>query len=177
MDIHHSISALLIAAFALGLAACGASNGAAEKTTGAAEPQSASGRIRPCALLTDAEVKTVVPDLTGSMVTANGESLMKSVESYQCSYVNSEARGLLVIIHIAVDAATFDQIKGSATQHEKLQRLNLGDASWLYPQDGGLSITVHKGRAVIDLNLTTPDAAKQGPALTALARTVVTKVN
>ena len=54
--------------------------------------QSRTPRIVPCKLLTDAQVKSVVPDLADSMTVSNGESLMKTVETYQCSHVNTSDR-------------------------------------------------------------------------------------
>ncbi|HKA91359.1 MAG TPA: hypothetical protein VKE22_27040 [Haliangiales bacterium] len=47
----------------------------------------------------------------------------------------------------------------------------------MYAKDGGIYVTVHKGRSVIDLNLNTKDAAQKTQALTDLARAVAAKVN
>jgi len=159
------------------MAAFGAESGALNASEEAGAAQGRAQRIEVCKLLSDAQVKSVVPDLAGSMVTSNGESLMKTVEAYECAHVNTSAEGLNVIVNIAADAASFDKIKGSTSQYGAAKKLDIGDASWLYPKDGGLYVTVHKGRAVIDLQLTTKDAAKKGATLTELARAVAAKVN
>lgn len=49
------------------------------------------GDIKPCELLTPAQVSTVLPKSDKGFVAANGESLIQGVKSYQCSYVNPEA--------------------------------------------------------------------------------------
>ena len=164
------VAAATMAAFGAG------ESGALKASEEAGGAQGRAPRIEVCKLLSDAQVKSVVPDLAGSMVTSNGESLMKTVEAYECAHVNTSAEGLNVIVNIAADAASFDKIKGSTSQYGAAKKLDIGDASWLYPKDGGLYVTVHKGRAVIDLQLTTKDAAKKGATLTELARAVAAKV-
>jgi len=139
------IIALLLVSSGIGTA-CGSTDGGAAKAaeeTGAI--QESKPRLEPCKLLTEAQVKSVVPDLAGSMVASNGESLMKTVETYQCSHINASAEGLLVIVNIAADAASFNQIKGNERQVDAPKKLDIGDASWLYPKDGGLAVTVHRG--------------------------------
>jgi hypothetical protein len=139
--------------------------------------QGTPARIEPCKLLTDEQVRTVVPDLTGSFVAASGEPLAKGVESYQCSYVNAAAKGLLVILTVAADDERFRQIRDSAGRSADAQRLDIGDAAWLYFKDGHLNVTVHKKRTAIDLTLDTDGAKQQSKALTELARVVAVKVS
>jgi hypothetical protein len=110
------------------------------------------------------------------MRVANGESLMKTVESYQCSHVNASAEGLIVEVHFAADDASFKQITGSADRFDTAKKLDIGDASWLYPKDRGLFVTIHQGRTLVEVHLNTKDAAQRGPALIELARTVAAKV-
>jgi hypothetical protein len=166
-----------IAIFVLGALACGSGNAAGTREAGAiGTSQGTSPRIEPCKLLTDEQVRTVVPDLKGSFVAASGESLTKGVESYQCSYVNPAAQGLLVILTVAADDQRFQQIRGSASRYADAQKLDIGDAAWLYFKDG-LNVTVHKKRTVIDLTLNTEGAKQQSKALTELARAVAAKVS
>ena len=134
-------------------------------------------RIEVCKLLSDAQVRGVVPDLADSMVASNGESLMKTVESYQCSHVNASAEGLIVEVHFAADDKSFRQITGGgADRFETEKKLDIGDASWIYLKDGRMIVTVHQGRTLVELLLNTKDAAQKGQALTELARTVAAKV-
>lgn len=108
------------------------------------------------------------------MVMSAGESLMKGVDAYQCSYVNPQAEGLIVILNVAADAASFDQIKAGSSH---AQKVDIGDAAWVYPKNQGLYVTVHKGRTVIDLHLTTQGAEQKSKALIELARTVAGEVS
>jgi hypothetical protein len=163
---------------AVAVLACGSPHAAGTTDTSArpaAHGQSAP--IEPCKLLTDDQVRTVVPDLKGSFVAANGESLTKGIESYQCSYVNERAQGLMVILTIAVDDDHFKQIKGSSSSHADAQKVDVGDVGWLSAKDGGLNVTVHKKRTVIDLTLNTQDAPQKSKGLTELARAVAAKVS
>ncbi len=143
--------------------------------TGAATAGASHG-MDPCKLLTESQVRTVVPDLAGSMVTSHGESLLKNVEVYQCSHVNTNAEGLHVIVSIAEDDASFSRLEGDESRYESATKLDIGDAAWLYPKEDGLGVTVHKGRTVIDLHLNTKDATQKAAPLTELARAVTAKV-
>jgi hypothetical protein len=154
--------------------ACGSQNASGARDT--VPSPGTSQRIEPCKLLTNEQVRAVVPDLKGSIVAAAGESLMEGVESYQCSYVNEAARGLVVILTVAIDDDRFRKIKGSSSRYEDAQQLDIGDAAWVYVKDGNLNVTVHKKRTVIDLTLNTQGAPQQSTALTGLARAVAAKV-
>ncbi len=175
MKLHLPTPVILTASLAF-MAACGSDDAGAVSGGGeAAQSAGRKPRIEVCKLLSEEQVRGVVPDLAGSMVVSNGESLMKTVESYQCSHVTTSAQGLIVIVHFAADAASFDQINGSSDQFDTAKKLDIGDESWLYPKDGDMNVTVHQGRTVIDLQLNTKDAAQRGQALTELARTVAAK--
>jgi hypothetical protein len=166
-----------LALFTVGVLACGSGDAAATKETIASgSSQGTSARVQPCKLLTDAQVRTVVPDLQGSFVAASGESLTKGVESYQCSYVNPAAQGLLVILTVAADDEHVKQIRGAVGSYADAEKLDIGDAAWLFVRDENLNVTVHKQRTVIELKLNTDRAKQQSKALTELARAVAAKL-
>jgi hypothetical protein len=82
-----------------------------------------------------------------------------------------------VILTVAVDDQRFQQIRGSASRFADAQRLDIGDAAWLYVSDGHLNVTVHKKRTVIDLTLDTEGAKQQSKPLIELARAVAANVS
>jgi hypothetical protein len=177
MKLHSRSDVLLVAALAF-TAVCASEEASAVRAVGISQA-SGSGRkprIEVCKLLSDEQVRGVVPDLAGSMVVSSGESLIKTVESYQCSHVNASAQGLIVEVHFAADAASFKQMAGGSNRFETAKKLDIGDASWMYPKDNGLTVTVHQGRTLVELHLNTKDSAQKGQALTELARTVAAKL-
>lgn len=157
--------------------ACGSGDAGVAKATGTSSAQGKPGRIEPCKLLTDEQVRTVVPDLKGSFVASAGESLMKDVDAYQCSYVNATGAGLLVVLNVAANDASFAAIRGSSDRYADAQKLDLGDAAWVFAKDDDLNVTVHKGRTVIELTLNNAQATQQTKALTDLARAVTAKIS
>lgn len=131
-------------------AACTSEEASAVREVGS-EQAPGSGRkprIEVCKLLSDEQVRGVVPDLAGSMVMSNGESLMKTVESYQCSHVNTSAEGLIVEVHFAADDKSFKLITGGGDRFETEKKLDIGDASWIYQKNNGMTVTVHQGRTL-----------------------------
>jgi hypothetical protein len=178
MKLHLRSDVLLVATLAF-TAACASEEASAVREVGS-EQAAGSGRkprIEVCKLLSDVQVRNVVPDLAGSMVVSSGESLMKTVESYQCSHVNTSAEGLIVEVHFAADDKSFKLITGGGPDRfETEKKLDIGDASWIYTKDTGMIVTVHQGRTLVELLLNTKDAAQKGQALTELARTVAAKV-
>ena len=177
MKLHLRFDVLVVAALAF--TACGSEEAGAVREVGS-EQAAGSGRkprIEVCKLLSDAQVRSVVPDLADTRVASNGESLMKTVESYQCSHVNTSAEGLIVEVHFAADDQSFRQITGGGPDRfETEKKLDIGDASWIYPKDNRMIVTVHQGRTLVELLLNTKDAAQKGQALTELARAVAAKV-
>jgi hypothetical protein len=175
MKLNRRSAGLLVATLA-STAACGASGAGAVREIGGDAGDAPTPRIEVCKLLSEEQVRGVLPDLVGNMRVANGESLMKTVESYQCSHVNKSAEGgLIVEVHFAADDASFKLIT-IASELDTARKLDIGDASWLYPKDGGLNVTVHQGRTLIDVHLFTKDAAQREQALTELARAVAARV-
>jgi hypothetical protein len=132
--------------------------------------------LDPCKLLSDEQVRVVVPKLAGGMVTHAGASLIKGVDAYECAYVDEQANGLNVILNIATDEARFAEIKGSPSRYEKAQKVGIGDEAWIYPRDNSLNVTAYKHFTVIDLQLSGPDATQKSKELIELARTVANNV-
>src|SRR6185436_11240245 len=100
----HALVAMVLVLATLILGGCGSREGNAT-TTGAdtnGNSPDDSGDLDPCKLLSEDQVRVVVPDLADSMVTQRGPSLIKGIDAYQCSYVNEKAEGLMVILNVAV---------------------------------------------------------------------------
>ena len=174
---------LATALVAVALAGCGG-----KKTSSTAAPDTAAtvasedeGADRgPCAWLAAEQVATVLPGHDGGSVAANGGSLIKGVDSYQCSYSRvegTEAWLFTVIVHKAADDPAFDQIKPSSSFHDDHQPVAAGDGAWLYGDDADLKLQMLKGRNVVELELMTPDAASKKDALVELARALAGKVS
>ena len=140
------------------------------------ERASGDAALDPCQLLSDQQVRVVVPKLAGSMVTHAGPSLIKGVDAYECAYVDEQANGLNLILNVAADEARFAEIKASSGPYEKAQKLEIGDAAWIYPRNDSLNVTVHKHFTIIDLQLSGPDAGQKSKELIELARVVAGKV-
>lgn len=174
-------AALLAALLATG---CGSKEGAsapgvADTNTTAAGRGDENDR-GPCALLASEQVSTVLPGHDGGSVAANGGSLIKGVDSYQCSYTRIEGTDALlftVIVHKAHDDAAFGEIKPSKSFHEDHQPVEAGDGAWLYGDDKDLKLQMLKGRNVVELELMAPDAAAKKDAIVELARALAGKVS
>ena len=167
-----SIAVLCLLAFPLLLGACGSKSPDAATSQESAD---GSGKLDPCTLLTEAQVRAIVPDLEGSFVAHAGASLLEGVEAYQCSYANKSAQGLTVILNVAADVPRFEQIKRSSDFYSAGKPLEIGDAAWVYGEHSN-KVTVYKHLTVIDLNLDTADAAQRTESLIELARQVAAKV-
>lgn len=168
--------ALTLFTSAMLMGGCGSKDAQSGASDSNADTSADSGQLDPCKLLSDEQVRVVVPKLTGSMVTHSGGSLIQGVDAYQCAYVDAEANGLNVILNIAADEALFAEIKGSSSRYENADKVDIGDEAWVYPRDQGLNVTVHKGFTVIDLELSGPDATQKSKELVELARAVTAKV-
>ncbi len=131
----------------------------------------------PCALLSAAQVTTVLPDSDGGYAAMRGGSLVKGVDSYQCSYSDPTSNTLLLIFHTADTAAHFDDIKPKnpswAVGEKNVQRVNLGDSGWLQRNEHELKLEASHGRLVIQLSLDAPDALEKEGALIALGQALL----
>ena len=136
----------------------------------------AKSKIEPCKLFTDAQVRSVLPDMKGSYQAAAGPSLIKGVDSYQCSYLDAAANTFIVMVHVAADDASFEKIRDSSSRYSDWQKVDIGDAAWMYSKGNKLELSVYKGRASIELQLDDPAAAKKMKQLSDLARALVAKI-
>lgn len=133
------------------------------------------GDIKPCELLTPAQVATVLPE-SKPYVAANGESLLKGVKSYQCSYSDPAINLLTVIVTVAADDAAFEKIAPSKSRHEDHRPVAIGDRGWVFGEEDDLKVAAVKGRTLIDLELMAPGAGRKADALVELARAVAKKI-
>jgi hypothetical protein len=128
----------------------------------------------PCSLLSSDQVATVLPGADEGYVAARGGSLVKGIDSYQCSYSDQSTNMLLVMFHTAATSELFDDIKPKnpawAVGEDNVQRVALGDGGWLEHRDDGLKLKASRGRLVIELELDTVDANDKSGALTALGQ-------
>lgn len=132
--------------------------------------------LKPCELLTMAQVATVLPTSAPGWVAASGESLIPGVKSYQCSYIDPATNGLTVVVTVAENDAAFVKIAPSKSMHEDHKPVPLADRGWVFGEDDDLKVAAVKGRTLIDLELTAPGAGLKADALVELARAVAKKV-
>lgn len=130
--------------------------------------------IVPCELLTGEQVETVLPGHDEGYTALSGGSLMKGVDSYQCSYANDKTDIFTVIVHIAADKEKFDWIKPHASS-EKTE-VKLGDGGWLSSETNDLNLEASKGLKVIELHLMAADASTKKDALIKLAAILLDKI-
>lgn len=168
---------------ALLVAACGGKPGAPGPESGDAAPTAASNDDEddrgPCLLLTGEQVTTVLPGHDGGGVMQSSGSLMKGVDSSQCSYTRVEGTDMqlfTLVVHRAHDAAAFDAIKPSSSLHEDDEAVQAGDAAWVYGDAQDLKLKMLKGQSIVELELMTPDAATRKGAIVELARVLAGKV-
>jgi hypothetical protein len=175
-----SLIALLLV---VGGAACGSGEGqSTESSTGSG---SSSGKIQPCDLLTDAQVSSVLPNHDGGSVAAGGASLVKGVESYQCSYAakrDNDMDLLLVILTVASDQKYFDEwIKPNPSSkkeaHSIFRDVTIGDSGMLYGDADEIEVEAWKRSTLISVKLDKPGAGNQADAMIALATAVAAKIN
>ncbi len=128
--------------------------------------------IQPCKILTSAQVAMVLPNHDNGMVTDSGDSIMKGVKSYGCSYVNQNANLLTVVISIAENAERFSWISPSEGSHRNDRKIEVGDHGWVYGDSNDLKAEVVQGLAVIDLKLVAPGAQAKSVEMIELARVI-----
>jgi hypothetical protein len=136
--------------------------------------------IVPCELLTSEQVETVLPGHDDGFTAASGGSLMKGVDSYQCSYSDEDYNLLTVIVHVAVDKENFDWIKPKPKVikeiHKNVKDLNIGDGGWLFGSPDDMQLKASKGFTVLELELMSPNAGEKGDALVELAKILMKKL-
>ena len=175
MSFNRSLPTACIVTLALLSAVCGANEVRERDRNARGTSRAASGSLEPCKLLTDAQVRTVLPDLADSSDMSTGNSLVKTIQSYQCSHVSTNGAGLLiVIVNIASTQDSFESLKGSSEPPDGARKVDIGDAAWVFPDEAKLEVVVLKGRAVIHLD--TKDATQKSRELVELARIVAGKV-
>ncbi len=152
-----------------------ATESTAAKPTAGSGPSASSGGsagLKPCELLTNDQVTTVVPRHDGGFQVHAGGSLIQGVDAYQCSYSNESLDLLTVILNVAVDDRRFSQIKPDPSAYGKATKLDIADGGWLRGEDDDMKVTVLRGRTVIDLELLAADAREKTDAIVELARSV-----
>jgi len=155
--------------------ACGNGN----KNEDAETETESSGDIVPCELLTVKQVETVLPGTDEGYTASSGGSLMKGVDSYQCSYSDEAYNLFSVIVHIAATKDDFDWIKPKKDvieSYKDFRKLDIGDGGWLYGESNEMKVRASKGFAVIELNLSLENAGEKGDALVELAKILINKI-
>jgi hypothetical protein len=132
----------------------------------------AAGAIQPCKILTPAQVSTVLPNHDDGMVTDSGDSIMKGVKSYGCSYVSKNANLMTVVLSIAENQERFSWIKPSEGSHRNDRKIDIGDRGWVSGDPNELKIEVVQGLTVIDLKLMAPGAQKKSAEMIELSRVI-----
>ena len=150
--------------------------GARSASTAASEAAGSAG-IKPCELLSKAQVATVLPEPDDGFQAHAGGSLIKGVDAYQCSYSNPAMNILTVILNVAAEDERFEDIKPGSVIREGSRKVDVGDGGWLRSEDDDMKLTAVKGRTVIDLELMAPKARDKADALVELARAVAAKLS
>jgi hypothetical protein len=167
---------LILSVSLLSLAlACGNGN----KNEDAETETESSGDIVPCELLTVKQVETVLPGTDEGFTASSGGSLMKGVDSYQCSYSDEAYNLFTVIVHVAATKDDFDWIKPRESigdDYKDAHKLTSGDGGWLYGSPDDMKVEVVKGYKVLELHLISPFAGEKGDALVELAKILINKI-
>jgi len=129
--------------------------------------------IVPCELFTSEQVSTVLPGHDEGFTAKSGGSLMKGVDSYQCSYTNDNTDLFTVIVHVAANEERFSWIKPDLTLGTKIK---LGDGGCLISESDELKLEASKGLKVIELDLIAPGAKEKSDALIKLASVLLEKI-
>ncbi|RPI73619.1 MAG: hypothetical protein EHM47_05770 [Ignavibacteriales bacterium] len=136
--------------------------------------------IVPCELLTSSQVENVLPGHDGGFTAISGGSLMKGVDSYQCSYSDEAFNLLTVIVHIAADKESFDWIRPKdrviSEMHKDVRDLEIGDGGWLFGSPDDMQLKATDGYKVIELELMSENAGEKGDALVELASILLNKI-
>jgi hypothetical protein len=162
--------ALLVALLAL--VACGQS-----ETVQTAAEESGGETQGPCSLLSKLEVQSVVPGTEDGMVMHSGGSLIKGVDSYQCSYMDMSGPALTVIWHRAADAALFEEIKPDFSLIGSARDVDVGNRGWIIERDSNVKVTAIVNHTKLELQLMSDDARKHSARVVELARKVAAKLS
>ncbi len=130
--------------------------------------------IVPCELLTSEQVETVLPGHDEGYTALSGGSLMKGVDSYQCSYSNANTDIFTVVVHVAADEERFSWIKPHSSS--LTTDLKIGDGGTLFTQSDELKLEASKGLKVIELDLMAAKAESKTDALIKLASALLEKI-
>jgi len=130
--------------------------------------------IVPCELLSAEQVETILPGHDEGFTAMSGGSLMKGVDSYQCSYTNENIDLFTVIVHVAANAELFDWIKPHLSSDDT--ELKIGDGGYLRSSADEIKLEVSKGFKVIELNLMAPGASKKADAMIKIASILLEKI-
>jgi hypothetical protein len=119
----------------------------------------------------------VLPGADDGYVAASGGSLVKGIDSYQCSYSDQGSNMLLVVFHSAASDQLFDDIKPKdpswAVGEANVRRVTVGDGGWLERTDDGVKLEASRGHLVIELTLDAPDARGKEDSVIALGQTLL----
>lgn len=139
-----------------------------------------SEAIDPCDLLTAEQVATVLTGSDEGMAVKTGGSMIEGVDSYQCSYSNTDLDLLTVTIHVATDNILFTEIeprRPMSELYDEIREIEVGDGGWLYGGPTEMKLTAGHGDAVIELELMTAGAGESGGALVALGDVVASQID
>ena len=133
-----------------------------------------------CSILSADQVSTVLPGHDGGVVAHSGGSMMKGVDSYQCSYtseLNGEYRVFTLVVSVAANDELMARIKPSGTLHGENQRAAIADGAFISDHmDDEIGITVIKGRKKADLDLLAAGAAAMRGQMLLLTEAVAAKL-
>jgi hypothetical protein len=141
-----------------------------------AEAESEDTSSYPCLLLTKQQAASVVPENDGGYVAHAGGSLIKGVDSYQCSYSNPSGALLTVIWHDAVDAARFAQIEPGHSLINDAKKVEVAERGWMLVRENSVKVTAVQQRTTIEVELMSPTARDKSEAVLALTKTVALKL-
>jgi hypothetical protein len=153
-----------------------ATSGCGDGTKAAATAEAESDEASPCTLLTKEEASSVVPNHDGGYVAHAGGSLIKGVDSYQCSYSDTSGTLLTVIWHDAVDDARFEDIKPSFSLSNDVQKVDVAESGWMRVGEKRVEVTAVQKRTTIEVELMSPTAPSNAEKVLTLTKTVAAKL-
>jgi len=139
-----------------------------------------SGKIFPCKLLTSEQVNTVLPDNDGGYLAHSGGSLIKDVDSYQCTYSNDKWEMFSVYVTVAPNKNLFFKIKHDVSVlkmlYKNFHKIKVGDKAWIYGDSESTEVLVEKGYKIIHLKLNSANAGKKEKSLINIASVIAHKI-
>ena len=161
---------ILVSLISLLIVACGNSSKDSKSE------RSNSTGIAPCELLTPDQLETILPGHDEGFVAHAGGSLIKGVDSYQCSYSADNGGLFTVILTVAVDDKRFEKIKPDHWLYSKDRKVNVGAGGWLFGEEDDMKLKAVKGHTVIKLELLANNAKDKADALIELASAIAQKI-